>query len=67
MLGPWAGVIDGVAEAIFNRAIYIANHRVPPGASPVAPAGDAYPNGRSPLPSRDEDDIITAPDPGAGR
>jgi hypothetical protein len=31
-LGPWAGVIDGLANAVFSRVVYIAEHRRRAGA-----------------------------------
>lgn len=38
VLGPWSGVIDGVAAAVYRRAVYIAQHRVRgPTSSPSTP------------------------------
>lgn len=68
-LGPWAGVIDGVANAIYDRIVYVAQHSrgrsaPQPGhydGPPIAtmPAG----NGRAYV-TEDKDDTIYAPDPG---
>jgi hypothetical protein len=66
MLGPWSGVIDGLAAAIYSRAIYIAEHRrpsstPPPRIDPQRIEAPAPNNGRASF----EDDEIVAPDPAA--
>lgn len=70
VLGPWSGVIDGLAKAIYERIVYVADHRVPRTAGAerrvdrgAAAVGAAPPssNGRSYV-ADDEDDIV-APDP----
>jgi hypothetical protein len=64
-MGPWAGVIDGLANAILERVIYVTEHRAgqytPTPAGPSAPiAGNPFPaNGRARL----EDEEIVAPNP----
>lgn len=66
VLGPWSGVIDGVASAVYNRIVYVANHRSGvPAAAPVdrRPHPHQGGNGRAPLP---EDNDIVAPDPAGG-
>ena len=63
VLGPWSGVIDGLASAIYSRVVYIAEHRAPPHsaeAPPAPPSVDTGFNGRA---SRSEDPIIYAPIP----
>lgn len=69
LLGPWAGVIDGIAEALFTRAIYIAQHRVPKGAAVDRDVGTQpgrpIDNGRSSS-TADDDDTIYAPNPAGG-
>jgi hypothetical protein len=65
MLGPWAGVIDGLANAILERVLYVSEHRTGkfmPATTPApAPAASPFPtNGRALL----EDEIV-APNPGA--
>lgn len=66
VMGPWSGVIDGLATAVYNRVVYISQHRT--GAFPPPPsqarttttiAGGI--NGRAHL----EDEIL-APDPASG-
>jgi hypothetical protein len=66
VMGPWSGVIDGLASAIYSRAVYIAEHR----RGRVAPAPPRNEqrieapqpgNGRATF----EDDEIVAPDPAA--
>lgn len=64
VLGPWAGVIDGMATAIYERFVYIQEHRVrrdrPPGRPPQAvTTPQPSSNGETPTPS----DEIFAPDP----
>jgi hypothetical protein len=65
VLGPWSGVIDGLAAAIYSRAIYIAEHRrpsiTPPRMDTQRIEAPAPGNGRASF----EDDEIVAPDPAA--
>lgn len=60
-IGPWSGVIDGLSRAVYDRILYVAEHRVPPPGirRPPPPPPPAY-NGRA---ATMEDDIV-APDPG---
>ena len=64
VIGPWSGVIDGLANAIYRRFVYVAEHRRgkynPPTAAPTAPT-----NGQRSF-SRSEDDEIVAPNPAGG-
>lgn len=63
ILGPWSGVIDGVASAVYSRVIYIAEHRSGRAPSPAPaerPRVDTGFNGRA---SRSEDPEIYAPIP----
>lgn len=70
-LGPWAGVIDGMANAIYDRIVYVAAHtrgRSPaPGRYDGPPIATTTPmpagNGRAYM-TEDKDDTIYAPDPG---
>ena len=69
VLGPWSGVIDGLAGAIYRRAVYIAQHRVdrrtPPPAPPEAYAPPTAPEpGFAPVYAREDESEIVAPDPG---
>ena len=68
-LGPWAGVIDGVANAVYNRIIYVSEHRR--GRTSTPPRYDGPPIATSPIPgngrgyyTEDDEDVINAPDPG---
>lgn len=68
-LAPWAGVIDGFADAIYNRVLYVRDHRVRAGAP--APSARVYAapatspaNGRSSY-SDDDSETVYAPNPGA--
>jgi hypothetical protein len=67
-IGPWSGVIDGFAAAVYRRAVYVAQYRNlkqrrrddPP------PVGTVDANGvplRRPFIGRGDE--IIAPDPGA--
>jgi hypothetical protein len=70
LLGPWAGLIDGLGDAIYNRVLYVADHRRGKAPSPDYPPAVTTPtpggNGRLAY-ANDDEDIITAPDPGAYR
>lgn len=62
VLGPWAGVIDGMATALYERYIYIQEHRVARpkhGAQPPSAVTTPAPssNGAGSI------DEIVAPDP----
>jgi hypothetical protein len=63
-IGPWSGVIDGLANAIYRRVVYVSEHRR--GRVPIAP-----PPRSAPTPTANgqrfftEDDEIVAPNPGA--
>jgi hypothetical protein len=65
-IGPWSGVIDGLANAIYRRVVYVSEHRR--GRVPIAPPPRSAPpstaNGRGYIP--DEDDEIVAPNPAGG-
>jgi hypothetical protein len=64
-IGPWSGVIDGLANAIYRRVVYVSEHRR--GRLPIPPPRSAPPstaNGRSYIP--DEEDEIVAPNPAGG-
>jgi hypothetical protein len=65
VIGPWSGVIDGLANAIYRRVVYISDHRrgrynVPEPAVVPAPSTT---NGRSFTPAANEDEEIVAPNP----
>jgi hypothetical protein len=64
MIGPWSGVIDGLANAIYRRVVYISEHRrgnYNPPARPVAPSTA---NGRgAPVEDGYAVDEIVAPNP----
>jgi hypothetical protein len=66
-LGPWSGVIDGVAAMIYRRAIYILHHTLPKESAQQQPAppespiiGGAGFNGAR---DRFAEDEILAPNP----
>lgn len=69
LLGPWSGVIDGLASAIYSRAIYIAEHRRPSTVAPPRPRTGTEQRIEAPIPGNGrasyEDDEIVAPDPAA--
>ena len=74
VLGPWSGVIDGLAQAIYDRIVYVADHRVgrTAGAEPPVDRGRAAVS--TPPPSvngarryvEDDEDEIRAPNPAGG-
>jgi hypothetical protein len=65
-IGPWSGVIDGLANAIYRRVVYVSQHRRGSIQGPIAssaPIAQPPNNGRRYIPN--EDDEIVAPNPGA--
>ena len=64
VIGPWSGVIDGLANAIYRRVVYISDHRRGRAAAPPSPQPSTPPiNGRTLTPAANEDEDIVAPNP----
>ena len=67
-IGPWSGVVDGLATAIYRRASCITRHRTPKqgGRDDALAIGTTNMDGvLSPHPLIGGDDEVFAPDPGA--
>jgi hypothetical protein len=67
-IGPWSGVIDGLATAIYRRARCVTQHRTPKqgGRDDRPEIGTTNMDGvLSPHPLIGGDDEVFAPDPGA--
>lgn len=65
MIGPWSGVIDGLANAIYRRVVYISDHRRGMLPSPQASPRSQATNGQPYTPPLEYEDEIVAPNPGA--
>jgi hypothetical protein len=66
-IGPWSGVIDGLANAIYRRVVYISEHRrgMIPSAQRPPPRSAPPPTANGQRFFQNEDDEIVAPNPGA--
>ena len=66
MIGPWSGVIDGLANAIYRRVVYVSDHRRGMlASSQPTPPRSAPSNGYTQPPPQEYEDEIVAPNPGA--